>query len=252
MIELHGKVCLVTGGSRGIGAATVEALGRAGGRVVIHCHARRDLAEALAAKLGPERARVVQADLRDPNGPTALWRDALAAFGHVDVLVNNAAMIGPAHLELPLAEWHARWDEVLRVNLVAVADLCREAILHFTPRRSGVIVNVSSRAAFRGDSLEYMHYASSKAGVIALTRSIARGCAKDGIVAYAIAPGFVETDMIDGFVRDYGREAITKDIPLGEMAPPSDVANVVAFLCSGLAKHATGTTIDVNGASYVR
>ncbi len=97
-----------------------------------------------------------------------------------------------------------------------------------------------------------MHYAASKGGVIALTRSIARGFASDNILAYAVAPGFVRTDMIDSFIQDYGEASLTRDIPMGKIAPPEDVANVVAFLASGLAPHATGTTIDINGASYVR
>jgi NAD(P)-dependent dehydrogenase (short-subunit alcohol dehydrogenase family) len=141
---------------------------------------------------------------------------------------------------------------VLRVNLIAAADLCREAIPHFAERGGGIIVNVASRAAFRGDQPELMHYAASKAGLVALTRSIARGFGAHNITAYVVAPGFVLTEMAEQAIADYGPEFVRKDIALSDMTGPQDVANVVAFLASGLARHATGSVVDVNGASYVR
>jgi len=173
-------------------------------------------------------------------------------LGPLDVLVNNAGIMPPAAIEDDWATWHRAWEETLRVNLIAAADLSREAVKHFRTRGGGILINIASRAAFRGDTLEYMAYAASKAGLVALTRSIARGAGRDGVLAYAVAPGFVDTPMVKPFVDEYGRDAIVRDIPLGEMAPPHEVANVVAFLASGAARHATGTTIDINGASYVR
>ena len=148
--------------------------------------------------------------------------------------------------------WAEVWARTLRVNLVAAAHLCREAVRHFRERGGGAIVNVASRAAFRGDAPDYTHYAASKAGMVALTRTIARGFGAENITAFVVAPGFVRTDMAEDYFRDHGEEAVVGEIPLGEMARPEDVANVVVFLASGLARHATGATIDVNGASYVR
>jgi NAD(P)-dependent dehydrogenase (short-subunit alcohol dehydrogenase family) len=113
-------------------------------------------------------------------------------------------------------------------------------------------VNVASRAAFRGDQPEMMHYAASKAGLVALTRSIARGYGKQNVAAYVVAPGFVLTEMAEQAIRDHGPEFVRKDIALPDMTTPADVANVVAFFASGLARHATGSVVDVNGASYVR
>jgi NAD(P)-dependent dehydrogenase (short-subunit alcohol dehydrogenase family) len=130
--------------------------------------------------------------------------------------------------------------------------MCREAIRHFRKRGGGIIVNIASRAAFRGDTSDYMNYAASKGGMVSLTRTIARGFASENILAYIIAPGFVFTKLNDEFFRNNGTEAATREIPLGEMAMPEDIAKVVVFLASGLARHATGTTIDINGASYVR
>jgi len=251
MIDLHGKACLVTGASGGIGRVIAKTLHAQGATVVLHYHHGKDAAEALARELGP-RALPLQADLGTADGPTALFRGAVAKAGAIDVLVNNAATMPEARIEADLAAWHAGWSETLQVNLVAAADLCREAILHFRTRKGGILVNVASRAAFRGDSPEYMAYAASKAGLVALTRSIARGFAKEGVLAYGVAPGFVTVGMPAEYYRTHGTEKIIAEIPLGEISPPEDVANVVAFLAAGLARHATGTTIDVNGASYVR
>lgn len=252
MIDLNGKVVLVTGGSRGIGAATVRALCAAGGRVVLHYGRSRDEAEEITAELGGDRCYPVNADLNASAEISRLWNEALAWKGRIDVLVNNAGIIPPAKVEDDREQWAEAWERTLRVNLVSAADLCREAILHFKEGSGGTIINIASRAAFRGDDPEYMHYAASKAGMVALTRSIARGYAPDNILAFAVAPGFVETDMVADLIRERGIEGLAHDNPMGNVAPPEDVANVVAFLASGLAPHATGTTIDINGASYVR
>lgn len=252
MIDLNGKVALVTGGSRGIGAATVRALCAAGADVVLHYSQSRAQAEEIAEGLGGECCHPLGADLASPSSVPELWNNALEWRGRIDVLVNNAGVMLPAGVSDDPERWAAAWETTLRVNLVSVADLCRQAIVHFKSRGGGTIVNVASRAAFRGDDPEYMHYAASKGGVIALTRSIARGFAPDNILAFAVAPGFVETDMVAGLVRERGKESLARDNPMGEVAPPEDIANVITFLASGLAPHATGTTIDINGASYVR
>ena len=192
------------------------------------------------------------ADLATAGAATGLWQRALAWKGRIDVLVNNAGIFTPIGIDASAEAWTEAWRTLLQINLVATADLCREALRHFRGRGGGTIINVASRAAFRGDTPDYMHYAASKAGMVALTRSIARGFAADGVVAYALAPGFVRTEMAENFVRVHGADAATRDIPLGEMVPPEEVANVAVFLASGRARHATGATIDINGASYVR
>lgn len=252
MIDLTGKVILVTGASRNIGATTALTLSHAGASVVLHYGQSQPEAETIAAQIPADRCHLVQADLNLPEAATTLWRDAVNWKGQVDVLVNNAATMPYASIDADWETWSTVWQTTLQVNLIAVADLCREAIHHFKARSGGIIINVASRAAFRGDAPDFMHYAASKGGVIALTRSIARGFAQDGILAYAVAPGFVQTDRIEQLMQEKGAEAVTRDIPLGSPAPPQEIANVIAFLASGLATHATGTTIDINGASYVR
>ena len=252
MIDFSGKVVLVTGGSRGIGSAIVETLARANANVVLHYGRSRSEAETLAARIGRDRCIAVQANLEEATSAPALWRQAVEWKGRIDVLVNNAGIATTTRIEDDIETWHRTWSEVLRVNLIAAADLCREAIPHFAEHGGGIIVNVASRAAFRGDQPEMMHYAASKAGLVALTRSIARGYGKQNIVAYVVAPGFVLTEMAGQAIRDHGPEFVRKDVALPEMTAPAEVANVAVFLASGLARHATGSVVDVNGASYVR
>lgn len=251
MIDLTGKVILVTGGSQGIGAVTVRTLVKAGADVVLHYFRSQQEAEAIAASVGGDRCYLLAADLMQQNAALNLWDNAISWQGHIDVLVNNAGIMQSAGIDDDFDIWSSAWQQTLQVNLVAVADLCRLAILHFKTRDRGTIINIASRAAFRGDDPNYLHYAASKAGIVALTRSIARGFAADNILAFTVAPGFVRTEMAERFMQEFGEADIVRDIPIGKIAPPQDIANVIAFLASGLAPHATGTTIDINGASYV-
>ncbi|MDY7019787.1 MAG: SDR family oxidoreductase [Cyanobacteriota bacterium] len=257
MIDLTGKVILVTGGSQGIGAATVRVLHQAGANVILHYGKSREKAEKIGQELGEASCYLVQGNLAEKNAALELWQKAISWQGKIDVIVNNAGMMTPASIDDDLETWNQAWQQTLQVNLITVADLCREAIHYFQQQnikqqKGGIIINIASRAAFRGDTPDYIHYAASKGGIISLTRTIARGYAKDNILAYAIAPGYVRTDrIIETAIQTYGEANLTKDIPMGEMASPEDVAHVVAFLASGLAPHTTGTTIDINGASYV-
>ena len=251
MIDLTGRVVLVTGAAGGIGSATARTIAGAGGTVLIH-DVNAAALEPLADELG-DRAHPFVVDLLDRPATVALWADALAVAGRIDVLVNNAGIYPPADVDLPLAEWTAVWDRSLGVNLVAPAILCREAVRTFAGQNGGgIIVNLASRAAFRGEDPEFWHYAAAKAGVVAMTRTIARQYGRAGVTAFAIAPGYVDTPFNAPFAEKFGVEAAARDTGLGEVALPQDVANVIAFLASGLARHATGTTIDINGASYVR
>ena len=251
MIAMTGKTVLVTGASRGIGAATVPVLLGLGADVVVHYGRSREAAQALVDAAGPGRALAVGGDLADAAATEAVWDAAEAWKGRIDVLVNNAGIYEPADPDGDLDAFVASWERTLRVNLTAAGQLCRRAVGHFRGHGGGAIVNVASRASFRGDSYPCMQYGASKAGMIALTRSLARHCAADGILAYAVAPGFTATEMADA-VSDEEMAGVVAEIPMGAIAPAADVANTIAFLASGAAPHATGTTIDINGASYVR
>lgn len=251
MIDLKNRVVLVTGAAGGIGTAIARTLVAANGRVLVH-----DREEAATARLAEDlghAAHGLAADLGDPAATAALWEEAWAVHRRIDVLVNNAGIYPPAPLEAPLAEWVGVWDRSLAVNLVAPAVLCRAAVLSFAGQPGGgIIVNIASRAAFRGEDPDFWHYAAAKAGVVAMTRTIARQYGRQGVVAFAVAPGYVDTAFNQVFAETVGVEVAAAQTGLGEVAQPQDITNVVAFLCSGLATHATGTTIDVNGASYVR
>lgn len=246
--ELTGKTVFVTGSSRGIGRATAELLHDHGARVIIHARAETQATAEMLERFG-DRGALILGDLGTPRGAEAVWADALAAFGGIDVLVNNAGAWVASEIDTA-ADWDAGWDLNIALNLKAPADLCREAILHFRDRepRGGVIINLASRSSHRGDDAEHLAYGAAKGGLLSLTRGIARGYGRDGVLAYAVAPGWVATDLADGAIPD----EVLAALPLGEVTPAADVAEVIAFLATGRARHATGTTIDITGADYVR
>ena len=258
-VDLSGKTVLVTGASRGIGRAVAEGLAGAGARVALHHSGRAPSpAEAQARALG---GVALAADLSAPRTAAGLWREATAALGRVDIVVANAGVFETAPPEAPLDEWLAAWGRTLTVNLTSLAVLAREAVNAWAARHAsgdrapgevvGRLVTVSSRAAFRGDDPAFLAYAASKGGVVSLTRSIARGWGRRGVAAFGVAPGFVRTDMARGAIAA-DAAALDAQTALGRIAEPAEVAPTVVFLASGLADHATGTTVDVNGASHVR
>ena len=231
---------LATGTSRGIGAAIAASFDSSGIRFVGHSTAA-----------APGR---VAADLDQAGAASALWTQALERLdGRVDVLVNNAGIFEATPLDLADDQWLAGWERTMRINLTASAELTRLAVLHFQQRGGGGrIVNVASRAAYRGDSPAHWHYAASKAGMVAMTKTVARGYAREAILAFAVCPGFTMTGMAEDYLASRGGEALLADIPLGRVADPAEVAAAVRFLALEAPPSMTGAVIDINGASYVR
>jgi len=252
MFDLNGKTVLVTGGSRGIGAAAVRAVAAAGATVILHYGKSRAAAESIQAEIGRERCLLVAADLAEIAGAAQLWQAAISAAPRIDALVNNAGIVQAAPLDAPIADWRAAWARVIQVNLYAPAELCRLAIPYFQARGGGKIINVASRAAHRGEAPDQWPYGASKGALVTLTKTIARGYAKDNILAFAVAPGFTDTDMAHDGMDAAGLARVLADIPLGVMASPEECGALIAFLCSDPVRHLTGATFDINGASYVR
>jgi len=247
---LESKVVLVTGATRGIGAAIVTALHGDGAQIIGHFGHNKDAANTLLANF-PERLDLLQANLMDNHAIESLWIKALAIYGRIDVLVNNAGI----YVESPIgdeSDWIKGWENNIQVNLQAPANLCRLAIQHFQAQDGGVIINMASRSSHRGDGPEHLAYGAAKGGLLALTKGIARGYAHDKILSYAIAPGWVRTAMAENHIKSVGEEYINAALPMREITPPTDVANMVAFCASGKCRHATGSTIDITGADYVR
>lgn len=248
MINIDQNI-LVTGASRGIGRAIADTLHDAGHHVV--GHASRTLLDDSPDM--PEWT-IVGADFGDFRGPDSLWQQAMDEFnGRIDVLINNAGIFLPNDIDRGDAEWLAAWDETMTINLTSAAQLCRFAVQHFQARGGeGRIVNIASRAAHRGDSPAHWHYAASKGGMVAMTKSIARAYAAEGIYAFAICPGFTMTGMAEDYLASRGGDRLLADIPLGRVAMPDEVAAMAAFCAIDAPPSMTGAVLDVNGASYVR
>ena len=230
---------LITGASRGIGAAAYELLKARGHNVVGH-----------SSKGGGD---LIAGDLLDPSAPNSIWNEALDRLGgRIEALVNNAGIYEAVATDASDEDWHAGWQRTQQINVQAPADLSRLAIAHFQPNGGGRIVNVSSRAGWRGDSPQHWHYAASKAALLGMTKTIARAYAADGIYAFAVAPGFTVSEMTEEYLQGRGGAQIVADIPLGRVASTTEVAEVIRWLATESPPSSSGSTIDVNGASYVR
>ena len=251
MTMLTDTVVLLTGASKGIGAATAKKLLEEGATVIGTYNSGIGALEDLGQQYGAGRLLALKGNLGDASTTEVIWQQALGFKGHIDAIVNNAGTMTDVGVGASDSEWHQAWQQTMAVNVQAVADLCRRAILHFKETGGGSIVSIASRAAQRGDTIDYMHYAASKGAVVSLMKSIARGYAADNIMAYTIAPGWVKTDMA-AVGYEPGNEHMFAEIPMGEPAPPEEIGNLIAFLLSGQARHTTGSTFDINGASYVR
>jgi len=250
MISLENQTAIITGASRGIGASTALLLGKAGANVVVNYHRRMDRAGEIADAIrGFGRTAVVhQGNVADPGEATNLIERTILEFGAVDIIVNNAGIWTLA--EIGNVPEHV-WDETIDTNLKGVFNVCNAAVPHLKKRGRGKIVNVASTAGQRGEAF-HSHYAASKGGILAFTKSIAAELAPFGILVNAVAPGWVDTEMNDEVFanRDF-RQQVVEDIPLKRIATAEDVAGAILFLASDFARHLTGTTINVNGGSVL-
>lgn len=250
-ISLKSQRILVTGASRGIGRAIARQLSESGAEVIIHYNSNKGEAESLLRQLKTP-GHIESCDLSQPAEAVGFIPRLVEKYGPLTALVNNAGIALSAPDTLPTEKWLQIWEKTMAVNSTAVGILSKEFIDQAASQQNGRIVMISSRAAFRGDTPDYMAYAASKGAMVSLTRSIARHYGKQGIKAFLIAPGFTRTDMANEILAEYGEDFALEDIALKELTRPEDIAPMVTLLCSGLADHATGTSIDMNAGSYVR
>lgn len=246
------RAVLVTGASRGIGAAVARAFAAAGDCVAVHYGANADKAREVAASLPGGGHLVVGADLGDADAVRRMVDEAATALGGLDVLVNNAGVFERHPItETTYEDWQRAWQRTLAVNLVGAANVTWCTVQHMVRGGGGRIVNISSRGAFRGEPRQ-PGYGASKAGLIALGQSLARALGPHGISVVAIAPGITETDMAAESLAGDGAEARRAESPLGRLATKEEVAAAVVFLASPEAEFASGSVLDLNGASYLR
>jgi NAD(P)-dependent dehydrogenase (short-subunit alcohol dehydrogenase family) len=249
-ISLKNQLILVTGASRGIGRAIAKQLSESGAKVIIHYNRNQKEAESLLSELRNE-AFLAACDLSDREKVMGFIPELVNKYGPISALVNNAGIAKSAADTLATSEWVQIWNETLAVNTTSLAILCKEFVDQAKTVNNGRIINISSRAAFRGDTTDYIAYAASKGAIVSITRTIARHYGKQGIKAFLVAPGFTRTDMAEEILSEYGEGFALNDIALDQLTEPKDIAPMVTLLCSGLADHATGATIDINAGSYV-
>lgn len=240
---------LVTGASRGIGRAIAQALAERGARLALHYRSDAASAEQTRKALKGEGHIAIAADLGNAQEVERLWREASRALGPIDAVINNAG-IYPDHppLSTDFAKWQAAWQQTLGTNLLGPAHLSYFAAQAMSARGKGRIVNISSRGAFRGEPAAPA-YAASKAGLNAFSQSLAKALAPLGVYVFVVAPGWVATERV---AESIGKPAVLADQPLGRVATPEEVAQVVMFCALDAPASLTGSILDVNGASYLR
>lgn len=252
MSGFDGQVVLVTGGSGGIGRAVCRRFAERGARVWVHYHRGTEAAGETLSQLAGDGHATVRADLRQPAEIQAMVDRVVAESGSLDVLVNNAGIFEPhPPLEVDFEGWCEAWQRTLGTNLLGAAHASYCAARHMAAAGGGRIVNVSSRGAFRGEP-ESPAYGASKAGLNALSQSLAKALAPHGVFVFAVAPGFVETAMARDHLTGERADEIRRQSPLGRVATTGDVAYWVLCLADPAASFATGAIVDVNGASYLR
>jgi NAD(P)-dependent dehydrogenase (short-subunit alcohol dehydrogenase family) len=250
--DFSDRVVMVTGASRGIGREIASRFAASGARVVVHFHKNSRAAEQTAAELHGNSHMIVAADLSDAAAGGNLAEKVVKEMGKIDVLVNNAGVYEFHPVAATTFEdWRRSWEKTISTNLLGPAHLSFHVIRHMMKNGGGKIINITSRGAFRGEP-DAPAYGASKAGLNAFSQSMAQALAPHNIFMYAVAPGFVETDMTESLLSGPGGDAIRSQSPLNRVARPEEVARVVLFLAAEGTDFLTGGIIDVNGASYLR
>lgn len=250
-LDLSQKTILITGGSAGIGKELSHFLLGTSARLAVHYHQNEKSAVNLL-KGNTTDSRAFQADLSQEKEVFQLFDAVLENFEKIDTIIHNAGVFIPHSTQEDTAQWLSVWKKTMDVNLNAVGLMTKLGIDQFKKQGHGRFIYIGSRAAFRGETEEYLAYAASKGGLTSLARSVARSFGKDNIKSFVVAPGFTRTKMAENFISTHGEEKVLNEIALNTLTEPKDLAPLIGLMCSGLMDHATGATIDVNAGSHIR
>ncbi len=248
-IDLSDKKIIVTGASSGIGEAIAKSLLDAGATLAAHYNSNKKNAENLIK--GSKYSKIYKANLAIPEEIYTFFNEVVNDFEKIDMIVHNAGIFESHETSLSSKDWLSVWNKSMGINLNAVGILTQLGIEHFKTNGGGTMVYISSRAAFRGETEEYLAYAASKGGVVSLGRTVARSFGKFNIKSFIIAPGFTETPMAENFISSAGRDKIISENALGQLTQPNDISPIIVLMAAGLMDHATGSTIDFNAGSYI-
>jgi len=252
IFEFKDKNVLITGGSKGIGYAAAKLFAKCGANVMITYRTGKRAAEKMLKELSPGKHAAYALDVTDPSAIEACFNAISKQYASLDILVNNAGVfIEHPILDVSFEEWNSRWEQTLKTNLLGAANMCYYASRLMVKQRYGKMINISSRGAFRGEP-DHPAYGASKAGLNAMSQSLAVALAPYNISVHIIAPGFVDTDMAHDVLKSPLGEQIKKQSPFGRVAQPDEVARLVAVYASDGLEFTSAGIVDINGASYLR
>ena len=252
MLDLNNQRILVTGASKGIGKAIAKKLLDDGARVVLHYRSTADSVAELQNHYGASNAIPIQADLQDEAEAIELFKTSVEKLSGLDSVVLNAGIFEPHPINDTMGAWLKVWRKTMQVNLDSVGILTKLCLEYFKKQNQGRLIYIGSRAAFRGETEEYLAYAASKGGMTSIAKSVARSFGKYNIKAFVIAPGFTRTEMAMEAISKIGPDKVLENLALNRLTTPEDISPIVALMCSGNMDHATGATIDFNAGSHIR
>ena len=246
---------LLTGSSKGIGYKIAKDLIKEGHQLALHYNSNRSSLEVLINEYS-SNSFIVKADLSVENEIKNLVDDTIENLSFPDCIINNAGIAESADIKLDLNNWGKMFDKTIDINLKAPSLIFKEFLNYKREKKINSrlrFINIASRAAFRGEQQDYISYACSKGGMISLTKTMSRSFGEtDNIVAISIAPGFVRTEMAQSFIDKHGEDVVKQGITLDRLTEPKDISPIVSLIVSGKMDHSTGSTIDVNGGSFLR